>query len=160
MVQYQLPSGVMALSEVFGHIESSYGVLKIEDYSVSQTTLDNVSNSSGCFFDLSCPLGLWAILLLNLVQFSQVFINFARQQTDEIDFDDKSLSTGRTGSRFRVRRRAERLRDIWSDEVRFSALEEEDGEPGTYDDDDDDAWQVTFSDRVSFVPFSSANDYL
>ena len=42
MVQYQLPSGVMALSEVFGHIESSYEFLKIEDYSVSQTTLDNV----------------------------------------------------------------------------------------------------------------------
>lgn len=42
IVQYQLPSGVMALSEVFGHIESSYETLKIEDYSVSQTTLDNV----------------------------------------------------------------------------------------------------------------------
>nr|XP_058969338.1 ATP-binding cassette sub-family A member 2-like [Pocillopora verrucosa] len=126
MVQYQLPSGVMALSEVFGHIESSYEVLKIEDYSVSQTTLDNV------------------------------FINFARQQTDEIDFDDKSLSTGRTGSRFRVRRRAERLRDIWSDEVRFSALEEEDGEPGAYDDDDD-AWQVTFSDRARLSFGASTN---
>lgn len=42
MVQYQLPTGVMDLSEVFGHIESSYGALQIEDYSVSQTTLDNV----------------------------------------------------------------------------------------------------------------------
>lgn len=42
MVQYQLPSGVMDLSEVFGHIESSYEALQIEDYSVSQTTLDNV----------------------------------------------------------------------------------------------------------------------
>ena len=42
MVQYQLPSGVMELSEVFGHIESSYEALHIEDYSVSQTTLDNV----------------------------------------------------------------------------------------------------------------------
>ena len=42
MVQYQLPSGVMDLSEVFGHIESSYETLQIEDYSVSQTTLDNV----------------------------------------------------------------------------------------------------------------------
>ena len=76
----------------------------------------------------------------------QVFINFARQQTDETVYDDKSLSPGRTGSRFRVRRRAERLRDIWSDEVRFSALEDEDGEPGVGDDED---WQVTFSDRVS-----------
>jgi len=42
IVQYQLPSGVMALSEVFGRIESSYETLNIEDYSVSQTTLDNV----------------------------------------------------------------------------------------------------------------------
>ena len=42
IVQYQLPSGVMTLSEVFGHIESSYETLMIEDYSVSQTTLDNV----------------------------------------------------------------------------------------------------------------------
>ena len=42
IVQYQLPSSVMALSEVFGHIESCYETLKIEDYSVSQTTLDNV----------------------------------------------------------------------------------------------------------------------
>ena len=42
VVHYQLPSGVMALSEVFGHIDSSYESLKIEDYSVSQTTLDNV----------------------------------------------------------------------------------------------------------------------
>ena len=42
MVQYQLPTGVMDLSEVFGHIESSYEALQIEDYSVSQTTLDNV----------------------------------------------------------------------------------------------------------------------
>lgn len=46
MVQYQLPTGVMDLSEVFGHIESSYEALQIEDYSVSQTTLDNVRPNS------------------------------------------------------------------------------------------------------------------
>ena len=45
-----------------------------------------------------------------------------------------------------MRRRAERLREIWSDEVRFSALEEQDEEPGTGGDDD---WDVTFPDRVS-----------
>lgn len=45
-----------------------------------------------------------------------------------------------------MRRRAERLRDIWSDEVRFSALEEQDEEPGAGNDDD---WDVTFPDRVS-----------
>lgn len=53
-----------------------------------------------------------------------------------------------------MRRRAERLRDIWSDEVRFSALEEEDGEPGAEDDED---WQVTFSDRVSYYGDSAVS---
>jgi len=119
IVQYQLPSGVMALSEVFGHIESSYETLKIEDYSVSQTTLDNV------------------------------FINFARTQTDEIDFDDQSASSRKTGARLSVRRRAERLRDLWSVDVQFSPLEEEDGERSIGDNED---WQVTFADqaRLSF----------
>lgn len=73
-----------------------------------------------------------------------MFINFARQQTDETDFQEKSPCLRRTGPRQRVRRRAERLRAIWSDDVRFSALEEEDG-----NEDEDDDWQVTFSDRVS-----------
>lgn len=52
MVQYQLPSGVMELSEVFGHIESSYEALHIEDYSVSQTTLDNVRPICSFYFKL------------------------------------------------------------------------------------------------------------
>lgn len=73
-----------------------------------------------------------------------MFINFARQQTDETDFQEKSPCLRRTGPRQRVRRRAERLRAIWSDDVRFSALEEEAG-----NEDEDDDWQVTFSDRVS-----------
>jgi len=115
MVQYQLPSGAMELSEVFGHIESCYEALRIEDYSVSQTTLDNV------------------------------FINFARQQTDETDLEERSPKLPRTGSIFGVRRRAERLRAMWSDEVRFSALDEHSEQPGCECDVDE--WQVTFSDR-------------
>ena len=43
MLQYQLPSGTMKLSEVFKQIENHLDILEIEDYSVSQTTLDNVS---------------------------------------------------------------------------------------------------------------------
>lgn len=43
MLQFHLPSGVMKLSEVFEHIESHLDALEVEDYSVSQTTLDNVS---------------------------------------------------------------------------------------------------------------------
>ena len=42
MLQYQIPSGVMPLANVFGCIESAQEALDIEDYSVSQTTLDNV----------------------------------------------------------------------------------------------------------------------
>jgi len=125
MVQYQLPSGVMELSEVFRHMESSYEALQIEDYSVSQTTLDNV------------------------------FINFARKQTDETDLEDKAPKSRRPGSRFRVRRRTERLRAMWSNDVSFRALEEQPGAPG--DEDDDDDWQVTFSDRAR-LSFGTSED--
>ena len=45
-----------------------------------------------------------------------------------------------------MRRRAHRLRDIWSVDVRFSPLEEEDGETVIGDNED---WQVTFADQVS-----------
>lgn len=45
-----------------------------------------------------------------------------------------------------MRRRAERLRDLWSVDVQFSPLEEEDGEPSIGDNED---WQVTFADQVS-----------
>lgn len=43
MVQYHLPSGAIKLSKVFELIETHQDDLQIEDYSVSQTTLDNVS---------------------------------------------------------------------------------------------------------------------
>lgn len=80
---------------------------------------------------------------------SQVFINFARKQTDETDLEDKAPKSRRPGCRFRVRRRAERLRAMWSDDISFRALEEQPGAPG--DENDDDDWQVTFSNRVSNV---------
>ncbi|PFX16944.1 ATP-binding cassette sub-family A member 1 [Stylophora pistillata] len=51
-LQYQFPSQGLVLSKVFGHIEANRKIFDIEDYSVSQTTLD------------------------------QVFINFAKNQTD------------------------------------------------------------------------------
>ncbi|EDO38880.1 predicted protein, partial [Nematostella vectensis] len=43
MLQYQIPSGIMTLDQIFGNIEDYQDRLGIEDYSVSQTTLDNVS---------------------------------------------------------------------------------------------------------------------
>lgn len=42
-VQYQLQSEHISLAQVFSKMEQVVGVLGIEDYSVSQTTLDNVS---------------------------------------------------------------------------------------------------------------------
>ena len=61
--------------------------------------------------------------------------------------EERSPKLPRTGSIFGVRRRAERLRAMWSDEVRFSALDEHSEQPGCEYDVDE--WQVTFSDRVS-----------
>ena len=42
-VQYQLPSECVQLGRVFGHIEAVRHQLNIEDYSVTQTSLDMVS---------------------------------------------------------------------------------------------------------------------
>ena len=50
-VQYQLKSERISLAQVFSKMEQVVEVLGIEDYSVSQTTLDNVSqHGSLCFF--------------------------------------------------------------------------------------------------------------
>lgn len=40
--QYQLKSDQISLAQVFSKMEQVVDVLGIEDYSVSQTTLDNV----------------------------------------------------------------------------------------------------------------------
>ena len=84
----------------------------------------------------------WIITIFSF----QVFINFARTQTDETDYFDQSASSGKTLSRLSVRRRAQRLRDMWSFDVQFSPLEEEDGDTVLGDRED---WQVTFADQVS-----------
>ncbi|KAL8582197.1 hypothetical protein ACOMHN_004116 [Nucella lapillus] len=55
MLQYQLPSQRLSLAQVFATMEEAKGRFNVEDYSVSQTTLD------------------------------QVFINFAKMQTDLLD---------------------------------------------------------------------------
>lgn len=58
-VQYQLKSEHISLAQVFSKMEHVVGVLGIEDYSVSQTTLDNVSvlrAVRGALLDLPAPL--------------------------------------------------------------------------------------------------------
>lgn len=51
-VQYQLKSDQISLAQVFSKMEQVVDVLGIEDYSVSQTTLDNVrpgmAQAAGC----------------------------------------------------------------------------------------------------------------
>lgn len=46
-MQYQLKSERISLAQVFSKMEQVVGMLGIEDYSVSQTTLDNVSTWAG-----------------------------------------------------------------------------------------------------------------
>ena len=45
MLQYQLPSNNLALSQVFRVMEEAKALCGVEDYSVSQTTLDQVSGA-------------------------------------------------------------------------------------------------------------------
>jgi hypothetical protein len=42
MLQYQLPSDKLKLSQLFQAMEEAKGKFAVEDYSVSQTTLDQV----------------------------------------------------------------------------------------------------------------------
>ncbi|KAK0152457.1 ATP-binding cassette sub-family A member 1 [Merluccius polli] len=62
MLQYQLPSSLTSLARIFSLLSSHKEALSIEDYSVSQTTLD------------------------------QVFVNFAKDQSDEDHLKDTHLS--------------------------------------------------------------------
>uniref|UniRef100_A0A3Q2DBH9 ATP-binding cassette, sub-family A (ABC1), member 1A n=1 Tax=Cyprinodon variegatus TaxID=28743 RepID=A0A3Q2DBH9_CYPVA len=62
MLQYQLPSSLTSLARIFSLLTKNKEELSIEDYSVSQTTLD------------------------------QVFVNFAKDQSDEDHLKDVHLS--------------------------------------------------------------------
>uniref|UniRef100_A0AAQ5XGG9 P-type phospholipid transporter n=1 Tax=Amphiprion ocellaris TaxID=80972 RepID=A0AAQ5XGG9_AMPOC len=62
MLQYQLPSSLTSLARIFSLLAKNKEALSIEDYSVSQTTLD------------------------------QVFVNFAKDQSDEDHLKDVHLS--------------------------------------------------------------------
>uniref|UniRef100_A0A3Q3BQ74 P-type phospholipid transporter n=1 Tax=Kryptolebias marmoratus TaxID=37003 RepID=A0A3Q3BQ74_KRYMA len=62
MLQYQLPSSLTSLARIFSLLSKNKEALSIEDYSVSQTTLD------------------------------QVFVNFAKDQSDEDHLKDVHMS--------------------------------------------------------------------
>uniref|UniRef100_A0A669CID2 P-type phospholipid transporter n=1 Tax=Oreochromis niloticus TaxID=8128 RepID=A0A669CID2_ORENI len=61
MLQYQLPSSLTSLAHIFSILAKNKETLRIEDYSVTQTTLD------------------------------QVFVNFAKDQSDDYHSKDNSL---------------------------------------------------------------------
>ncbi|KAM9375575.1 LOW QUALITY PROTEIN: phospholipid-transporting ATPase ABCA1-like [Pholidichthys leucotaenia] len=61
MLQYQLPSSLTSLAHMFSILAKNKDVLRIEDYSVTQTTLD------------------------------QVFVNFAKDQSDDYHSKDNSV---------------------------------------------------------------------
>ncbi|XP_014856433.1 PREDICTED: ATP-binding cassette sub-family A member 1-like [Poecilia mexicana] len=61
MLQYQLPSSLSSLAHIFSTFANNKDALRIEDYSVTQTTLD------------------------------QVFVNFAKDQSDDYLSKDASV---------------------------------------------------------------------
>ncbi|GAA6225610.1 ATP-binding cassette sub-family A member 1-like [Lates japonicus] len=61
MLQYQLPSSLTSLAHIFSILAKNKEMLRIEDYSVTQTTLD------------------------------QVFVNFAKDQSDDYHSKDNSV---------------------------------------------------------------------
>ncbi|TMS01208.1 ATP-binding cassette sub-family A member 1 [Larimichthys crocea] len=61
MLQYQLPSSLTSLTHIFSILAKNKETLRIEDYSVTQTTLD------------------------------QVFVNFAKDQSDDYHSKDNSV---------------------------------------------------------------------
>lgn len=77
LLQYQLPSRAGSLASVFSVLAAHRGPCHIEDYSVSQTTLDQVTGDvgrKGAGVALALPLTLPSL---------QVFVHFASEQSDE-----------------------------------------------------------------------------
>ncbi|XP_012576614.1 PREDICTED: ATP-binding cassette sub-family A member 2, partial [Condylura cristata] len=100
-VQYQLKSEHISLAQVFSKMEQVVGVLGIEDYSVSQTTLDNV------------------------------FVNFAKKQSDNLEQQETEPPSalqsplGRLLSLLRPRPTPTELRALVADEPEDLDTEDE-----------------------------------
>lgn len=86
-MQYQLKSEHISLAQVFSKMEQVVGVLGIEDYSVSQTTLDNVSALR------AVGVSSWVCLHCSPVAHPQVFVNFAKKQSDNVEQQEAEPST-------------------------------------------------------------------
>lgn len=55
MLQYQLPSSLTSLTHIFSILAKNKDTLRIEDYSVTQTTLDQVRSTNSVKSDLYQP---------------------------------------------------------------------------------------------------------
>ncbi|NXP65823.1 ABCA1 protein, partial [Chloropsis cyanopogon] len=77
LLQYHLPARVTSLATVFSLLAAHRGPCHIEDYSVSQTTLDQVTGEAGVRALWPCPRVLSLIM-----PFLQVFMHFAQEQSD------------------------------------------------------------------------------
>ena len=71
-----------------------------------------------------------------------MFINFARQQTDETEYNERDFESQGTGLRSNAMR-AGWLRGMWSEEVQFSVLDDVENEAEAEE------ASVRFSTRVS-----------
>lgn len=78
-MQFQLKAQRISLAQVFSKMEQVVEVLAIEDYSVSQTTLDNVSVSQQ--IRDRRRRRFYAQPSLSF----QVFVNFAKKQSDNLE---------------------------------------------------------------------------
>lgn len=124
-VQYQLRSEHISLAQVFSKMEQVVGVLGIEDYSVSQTTLDNVSAlGPGRGAGLGCPRSPTCLA-------HQVFVNFAKKQSDNLEQQETEPPSalrsplGRLLSLFRPRPAPTELRALVADEPEDLDTEDE-----------------------------------
>ena len=80
---YRLPTSAMSWSSVFRQLETNKERLGIVDYSVSQTTLEQV-HMHGTLEILYIPGTLSRLSgVYNDGNLFQVFINFAKEQFDE-----------------------------------------------------------------------------
>ncbi|NWX26588.1 ABCA1 protein, partial [Notiomystis cincta] len=77
LLQYHLPARAASLATVFSLLAAHRGPCHIEDYSVSQTTLDQVTGEVGVRVWWPCPAALSLITPL-----PQVFVHFAQEQSD------------------------------------------------------------------------------
>ena len=124
-VQYQLKSEHISLAQVFSKMEQVVGVLGIEDYSVSQTTLDNVSVPGG---GRRAP---WAGPAHPPAPAHQVFVNFAKKQSDNLEQQETEPPSalqsplGRLLSLFRPRPTPTELRALVADEPEDLDTEDE-----------------------------------